>query len=47
MPTLNDKKKKFQFPSSTLMLFSIIVVVTILTYIVPAGQYQYVLDIML
>ena len=44
MPTLNDKKKKFQFPSSTLMLFIIIVVVTILTYIVPAGQYQYVLD---
>ena len=44
MPTLNDKKKKFQFPSSTLMLFSIIVVVTILTYIVPAGQYEYVLD---
>ena len=43
MPTLNDKKK-FQFPSSTLMLFIIIVVVTILTYIVPAGQYQYVLD---
>lgn len=43
MPTLNDKKK-FQFPSSTLMLFMIIVVVTILTYIVPAGQYQYVLD---
>lgn len=26
------------------MLFSIIVVVTILTYIVPAGQYQYVTD---
>lgn len=26
------------------MLFMIIVVVTILTYIVPAGQYQYVLD---
>lgn len=44
MPTLNDKKKKFQFPSSTLMLFCIIVIVTLLTYIVPAGQYQYAID---
>lgn len=44
MPTLNDKKKKFQFPSSPLMLFSIIVLVTLLTYVVPAGQYSYVLD---
>ena len=42
MPTLNDKKKKFKFPSSTLMLFSIIVIIAILTYIVPAGQYAYV-----
>ena len=44
MPTLNDKKKKFQFPSSPLMLFAIIVLVTLLTYVVPAGQYSYVLD---
>ena len=44
MPTLNDKKKKFQFPSSTLMLFGIIVIVAICTYIVPAGQYAYVVN---
>lgn len=44
MPTLNDKKKKFQFPSSTLMLFGIIVVVTLLTWVVPAGQYEYAID---
>lgn len=42
MPTLNDKKKKFKFPSSTLMLFSIIIIIAIMTYIVPAGQYAYV-----
>ena len=42
MPTLNDKKKKFSFPSSPLMLFWIIVVVAVCTYIVPAGQYQYI-----
>lgn len=44
MPSLNDKKKKFQFPSSVLMLFWILVIVTVLTYIVPAGQYSYVTD---
>ena len=44
MPNLNDKKKKFQFPSSVVMLFWILVIVTVLTYIVPAGQYSYVTD---
>ncbi|MGN1413222.1 MAG: YfcC family protein [Anaerovoracaceae bacterium] len=44
MPSLNDKKKKFQFPSSVVMLFWILVIVTVLTYIVPAGQYSYVTD---
>lgn len=45
MPTLNDKKKKkFGFPSSPLMLFWIIVVVAVLTWFVPAGQYQYITD---
>ena len=44
MPNLNDKKKKFQFPSSVVMLFWILVIVTVLTYIVTAGQYSYVTD---
>lgn len=37
-------KKKFTFPSSRLLLFILIVVVTIATYIVPAGQYQYIVN---
>ena len=44
MPTLREKKKKFTFPSSPLVLFIIVILVAILTYIVPAGQYQYVTD---
>ena len=44
MPTLNDKKKKWTFPSSPLMLFIIILIVAILTYIIPAGQYEYITD---
>lgn len=41
-PTLNEKKKRFRIPSTTVMLFWIIVVVTIMTYVVPAGKYTYV-----
>ena len=37
-------KKKFTFPSTKLLLFILIVIVTIATYIVPAGQYQYIVD---
>lgn len=44
MPTLREEKKKFTFPSSPLVLFIIVILVAILTYIVPAGQYQYVTD---
>ena len=40
METLSTKKK-FTFPSSKLLLFILIVVVTIATYIIPAGEYQY------
>lgn len=43
MSTL-EKKKKFTFPSSPLVLLMIVVMVTVLTYIVPAGQYQYITD---
>lgn len=37
-------KKRFSFPSSRLLLFILIVVVTLATYIIPAGQYQYTVD---
>lgn len=37
-------KKKFSFPSSRLLLFILIVIVTIATYLVPAGQYQYMVN---
>ena len=37
-------KKKFSFPSSKLLLFILIVVVTVATYVVPAGQYQYTVN---
>ncbi|MBP9510169.1 MAG: YfcC family protein [Fusobacteriaceae bacterium] len=36
------EKKKFQMPSSYTILFILIVIVAILTWIVPAGVYQYV-----
>ena len=37
-------KKRFSFPSSKLLLFILIVVVMLLTYFVPAGQYQYIVN---
>lgn len=43
MPALT-KKKKFTFPSSPLVLFILVVLVAVLTYVVPAGQYQYITD---
>jgi uncharacterized ion transporter superfamily protein YfcC len=39
-----EKKKKFSLPSTPVLLFLIIVVVMILTYIIPAGTYDRVLD---
>ncbi|MEA4988440.1 MAG: YfcC family protein [Anaerovorax sp.] len=37
----NDKTKKgFKLPSSTVMLFVLICIVTIMTYVVPAGQFD-------
>ncbi len=36
------KAKKFKMPSTYTLLFLIVVVVAILTWIVPAGQYEYV-----
>ena len=39
-----EKKKKFSLPSTPVLLFLIIVVIMILTYIVPAGTYERVFD---
>lgn len=38
------KKRKFEFPETALLLFIIIAVVAGLTYILPAGQFERVLD---
>lgn len=35
-------KKKFQMPTAYTILFSIIIVVAVFTWIVPAGEYAYV-----
>ena len=39
-----EKKKKFSLPSTPVLLFLIIVVVMIMTYVIPAGTYDRVLD---
>ncbi|MCR4724021.1 MAG: AbgT family transporter [Clostridia bacterium] len=39
-----EKKKKFSLPSTPVLLFLIIVVIMILTYVIPAGTYERVLD---
>ena len=43
MPTL-EKKKGFSLPTTTVLLFMIIVLVAILTYIIPAGSYDRYVD---
>ena len=45
METLNEKKKfKLAFPETSLLLLIIIVIVAGLTYIMPAGQFDRVID---
>lgn len=39
---MSNREKKFRMPTAYTILLSIIVVVAILTWIVPAGQYEYV-----
>ncbi len=39
-----EKKKGFSLPSTTILLFCIVVVAMILTYIIPSGEYDRVLD---
>lgn len=40
----NKKVRKFRFPDTAFLLFVIIFVVAVLTYIIPAGQYERVFD---
>lgn len=44
METLNKKKWKIGFPETALLLLLIIGVVSLLTYILPAGQFERVVD---
>ena len=37
---MQEKKKKFSMPTAYTILFALIVVVAVLTWIVPAGQYE-------
>ena len=39
-----EKKKKFSLPSTPVLLFLIIVIVMIMTYVIPAGTYDRVVD---
>lgn len=40
----NTEKKKFKFPHTYTILFSIIVLVAILTYVIPAGNFEKIID---
>jgi len=42
--TLNTKKKKFQLPHIYMLLFCIIVFCTILTWVLPAGEFDRVVN---
>lgn len=38
--TVTTKKKKFEFPHVFVILFSLIVIMAMLTYVIPAGEYD-------
>lgn len=42
--TVKKEKKKFEFPHIFVLLFIMMVIFEILTYIIPAGQYKRVID---
>ena len=44
METLNDKKKGFRFPDTALLLMVIILLMGIFTHIMPAGQFERIID---
>lgn len=41
---MENAKKQIKFPSSIVILFSLICFVAFLTYVVPAGQFEKVVD---
>ena len=41
---IENKKKKFHMPSTPVLLLAITLIVAIMTYIVPAGQFERVFD---
>lgn len=44
MSKLKEKLKKFKSPDALLLICILMVVVSILTYLVPAGEYTRILD---
>ena len=40
----SKKKKKFKFPHTYTLIFCILVIVAVMTYIVPAGNYDTIID---
>lgn len=44
MESTNKNKKQREFPHSFIILFSMLILATLATYIVPAGQYESVVD---
>lgn len=45
MSTLEKNKKKFKVPHTYVIIFSIILIAAVMTYIVPAGQFERVKDL--
>ena len=41
-PEGNKKKKKFKMPDTWIVVFIMVVIVAILSWIIPAGSYDYV-----
>ncbi|HNZ82987.1 MAG TPA: hypothetical protein PKY98_01855 [Sedimentibacter sp.] len=37
---MEAKKKKFKVPHTYVILFAMIIIMALLTYVIPAGQYQ-------
>src|SRR5690606_2522656 len=44
MSTQKENRKKFEFPHSFIILFGLMVITAVLTYIIPAGQYERTVD---
>lgn len=44
MEKLKTKKKKLQFPNTYVLLFSVAILMAILSYIIPAGSFERIMD---